>query len=247
MEMIMNKISDLAVVETENIGNDVTIHEYAVVRKNVKIGDEVVIHPFVVIEENVEIGKGVEIFPGSYIGKVPKSIGLTARKITYEPWVRIGDECAIGPNAVIYYQVEIGSNTLIGDGASLREQVRVGSKCVIGRYVTVNYNTTIGDNSKIMDVTHITGNCKVGNHVFIGMLASTVNDNDLISREYREGQVVGPTIDDNATIGSSAVILAGINISEGGYVGANSVVTKDVDEYTLVVGSPARFIRKIKL
>ena len=242
----MNKISDLAVVETENIGNDVTIQEYTVIRNNVTIGDEVIIHPFVVIEENVEIGNGVEIFPGSYLGKVPKSVGVTAREINYEPWVRIGDGCAIGPNAIIYYQVEIGSNTLIGDGVSLREQVSVGTKCLLGRYVTVNYNTTIGDHTKIMDLAHITGNSKIGNNVFIGMLASTANDNDLVSRKYREEYVVGPTIDDNATIGTAAVILGGVHIKEGGYVGANSGVTKDVSEYTLVVGSPAKPVRKIE-
>jgi acetyltransferase-like isoleucine patch superfamily enzyme len=245
MEAMMNMISDLAVVETKNIGNNVTICEYAVVRNNVTVGDGVIIHPFVAIEENVEIGDGVEIFPGSYLGKIPKGAGATAREITYEPWIKIGDGCAIGPNAIIYYQVEIGSNTLIGDGASLREQVSVGSKCLIGRYVTVNYNTTIGDNSKIMDSTHITGNCKIGNNVFISVLVSTANDNDLLSREYREEQVVGPTIDNNATIGTSSIILAGIHIKKGGYVGANSVVTKDVDENTLVVGSPAKYVRKL--
>lgn len=238
-------ISNLAVVETNNIGDKVSIHEYAVVRSNVKIGNEVVIHPHVVIESNVEIGDGVEVFPGSYIGKVPKGAGATSREISYDPWVRIGDNCTIGPNAVIYYQVEIGSNTLIGDGASLREQVSVGEKCIIGRYVTVNYNTIIGDNTKIMDVAHITGNSIIGNHVFIGMSVSTANDNELVSRKYREENVVGPRIDDHATIGISAVILPGITIKTGGFVGANSVVTRDVDEYSMVVGAPARFVRKL--
>jgi acetyltransferase-like isoleucine patch superfamily enzyme len=239
-------ISPLAVVETDQIGDNVTIHEYAIVRKHVVIGDNVVIHPFVVIEEHAIIGNDVEIFPGSYIGKKPRGAGATVRPISYTPQVKIGDGCAIGPHAVIFYDVEIGNNTLIGDGASLREQVRVGSQCIISRYVTINYNTTIGDKSQIMDLTHITGNVTIGDNVFISIHVSTTNDNGPITRTYDGESMNGPQIASRATIGAGSILLPRVQIGEGAIVGSGAVVTKDIAPYDLVMGVPAKVVKNVK-
>ncbi len=238
-------INKLAVVETDQIGVHVSIGEFSIVRKNVKIGNNVIIHPHVIIEENAIIGDDTEIFPGTYIGKTPKGAGATARPIEFKKEVKIGNNCAVGPNAVIFYDVEIGNNTLIGDGASLREGVIIGNKCLISRYVTVNYNTKIGSNTKIMDLCHITGNCEIGNNVFISVLVSTTNDNIVKERLYEDNRIIGPKIEDDVTIGASASLLPNIKISKGAFVGVGSVVTKDVQENTLVIGVPARVIRKI--
>jgi acetyltransferase-like isoleucine patch superfamily enzyme len=239
-------ISPQATVCADQIGQNVTIHEYAVVRSGVVIGNDVIIHPHVVIEEGVSIGNGVEIFPGTYIGKKPRGAGATARPITFESRIAIGDNCAIGPNAVIYYDVEIGHNTLVGDGASIREQVRVGHHCIISRYVTINYNTVIGDRTKIMDLTHITGNCVVGDDVFISVLVSTANDNIVVTREFNEELIRGPVIADRAIIGSGASVLPAVVVGEGAMIGAGSVVTKDVAPDFLAIGVPARAIKSLR-
>jgi acetyltransferase-like isoleucine patch superfamily enzyme len=238
-------ISDKAIVESGKIGNNVTIMEYAIIRKGASLGNNVIIHPFVIIEEGCIIGDNTEIFPGSYIGKIPKGSGATARPITFNKIVSIGENCSIGPNAVIYYDVEIGNNTLIGDGASLREKVKVGNYCIISRYVTVNYNSSIGNHTRIMDLTHITGNCFVGNNVFVSIHVSTVNDNIIVDREYDEKRIIGPRFEDNCTIGAGAIILPGVTISKGAMVGAGSVATRKVEENVLVMGIPAKVIRYI--
>lgn len=234
------------VIQTEDIGQDVSIDEFVVIRPEVKIGNGVIIHPHVVIESGVIIEDGVEIFPGTYIGKKPKGAGATSRPITFEPWVRIGKDCAVGPNAVVYYEVEIGNNTLIGDGASIREQVTIGHHCLIGRYVAINYAAIIGNYTKIMDLSHITGKCQIGDNVFIGIQVSTANDNELISREYMDEKVVGPTILNHSTIGTGATILPGITISEYAVVGAQALATKDVASYKVVVGIPARVVKDLR-
>jgi acetyltransferase-like isoleucine patch superfamily enzyme len=242
---VTESIHERAIVCTDRIGKNVTVSEFAVVREGTDLGDNVTIHPHVVIEKGVRIAEGVEIFPGSYVGKRPDGAGATSRPIRYDPTVSIGSNCRIGPNAVIFYDVEIGQNTLIGDGASIREQVRIGDRCVISRYVTVNYNTIIGSRTKIMDLTHITGNCRVGDDVFIGALVSTANDNALTSRKYTERDI-GPTISNKSTIGNGAIILPGVLVGEGAVVGAGSVVTRDVEPFHLVMGVPARVVREIK-
>lgn len=231
-------ISDRAVVQTRDIGDNVNIMEFAVIRSGVRIGDNVTIHPFVVIESGAEIGNNVEIFPGSYIGKVPKGAAL-ARQPEFEQWVKIGHGCSIGPHAVIYYEVKIGENTLIGDGASIREKCEVGSNCILSRYVTVNYASTIGNNTKIMDSTHITGKCRVGDNVFISLLVGSTNDNAIGKLGYEEDRVVGPTIKDGAAIGVGAMLMPAITIHENAVVGAGSVVTRDVPAGAVVMGSPA--------
>jgi acetyltransferase-like isoleucine patch superfamily enzyme len=234
-----------AIVETDQIGYDVIIMEHTIIREGATIGNNVIIHPNVVIESGCKISDGAEIFPGTYIGKIPKGVGATARPITFNKAVLIGENCAIGPNAVIYYDVEIGNNTLIGDGASIREKVRIGNYCIISRYVTINYNSSIGNNTRIMDLTHITGNCFVGNNVFISVHVSTVNDNVVVNREYDEEKIKGPHFQDNSTIGAGAIILPGVIISKGAMVGAGSVVSRNVEENVLVMGIPAKKIRNL--
>jgi len=231
-------ISTMAVVQSDDIGDNVEIMEFAVVRKGVRIGSGVIIHPFVVIESGVVIGDKVEIFPGSYIGKVPRGAAV-ARKFNYRQHIEIKPNCSIGPNAVIYYDVEIGENTLIGDGASVREQCRIGSNCILSRYVTVNYDTTIGNNTKIIDSTHITGKCSIGDNVFISTCVGTTNDNAIGKLGYQEELIKGPTIEDGVAIGAGAMLLPGIIIHKDAIVGAGSVVTKDVPAGAVVMGSPA--------
>ena len=238
-------ISKLACVETTQVGKNVEIGEFCVIRNEVTIGDNVVIHPHVIIESGVVIGNGTEVFPGAYIGKTPKGGAVTARQITFEKKVIIGEYCNIGPHAVIYYDVAIGNNTLIGDGASLREGVVVGHHCLMSRYVTVNYNTRIGNHTRIMDLTHITGNCIIGDNVFISVLVSTTNDNVVVNRQYDEEQIRGPRIQNGATVGAGACLLPGVIIGEGAFVGANAVVTKDVQPYDVVMGVPAKVTRSL--
>jgi acetyltransferase-like isoleucine patch superfamily enzyme len=239
-------ISPHAIMETDDIGEGAEVAEFAVVRSGASIGRRVRIHPHVVIESGVRIDDDVEIFPGAYLGKEPKGTGATARAMRFERKLRVGRGASVGPHSVIFYDVEIGDETLIGDGASIREQCRVGSRCIISRYVTINYNTTIGDNTRIMDMTHITGNCVIGDNVFISAMVSTANDNEMVTRQYDENKVIGPRIADGASIGEGACILPGVRVGEGSLVGAGSVVTKDVEPYTLVMGVPARFVRSIK-
>jgi UDP-3-O-[3-hydroxymyristoyl] glucosamine N-acyltransferase len=234
-------INSLAVIETDQIGDNAVIREYAIIRRGAKIGNNVIIHPFVIIEDGVSIGNDVEVFPSAYIGKPPRGVGAMTRPMTFAPKTDVGDGCVIGPNAVIYYDVEIGSHTLISDGASIREQSKIGSRCIIGRYVTVNYATLIGNNVKVQDHTWLAGNMEIGDRVFISGGVTTANDNLMGAAGYDQENIVGPTIGNGVRIGAGAIILPGVKVGDDALVGAGAVVTKDVPAGQTAKGIPARF------
>jgi len=237
-------ISRKAVVETDSIGDNVTVMEYAVIRKDVTLGNNVVIHPHVVISSNVSIGDNVEIYPGAFIGKIPGGPSLS-RKPRFRKSLSIGDNCNIGPKSVIYYDVIIGKNTLVGDGASIREQCRIGPSCVIGRYATINYAVSIGSGTKIMDLAVITGKSTIGKNVFVAHAVVMANDNAIGRSGYAEKNIQGPTIKDGATVGIGAIILPSVVIGENAMVAAGAVVSRDVPENAVVMGIPARVVRYV--
>jgi acetyltransferase-like isoleucine patch superfamily enzyme len=232
------KIHSTAIVHSDAvIEADVTIGPYSIIGRTT-IGKGSIIHPHVVISDGVTIGSHVEVFPGAFIGKEPKGAGASARKPQFQHSILIGDQCSIGPNAVIYFDVEIGRNTLVGDGASIREQGRIGEFCIVSRYVTINYNAHVGDRTKIMDGTHITGNSDIGSDVFISILVGTTNDN--IVRDGYGSHIAGPVIKDNVVVGVGASLLPGVTIGEGATIGAGAVVTKDVPPGSTAIGMPAK-------
>jgi len=237
-------IHSTAIIDPEAIiESNVTIGPYSIIGKST-IGAGSVVHPHVVIADGVQLGNRVEVFPGAFLGKEPKGAGAIARQPEFVRSVVIGDDCSIGPNSVIYFDVVIGKNTLIGDGASIREQCRIGSFCILSRYVTLNYNAKIGDRTKVMDGSHITGNSEIGSDVFISVLVGTTNDN--VVRNGYGAHIAGPTIKDCVVVGVGACFLPGVVVGEGATVGAAALVTKDVDPESIVFGTPAKLASRPK-
>jgi acetyltransferase-like isoleucine patch superfamily enzyme len=236
----MPNVHSSAVVETESIGNGASIGEFAVIRAGTAIGDDVTIHPHVVIEAGVEIGAGTEVLPGTYIGRRPRAVGAIVRKPTFREVVRIGAGCSIGTNAVIYYDVEIGDDTLVGDGASIREVVQIGTGCVVGRYVAVDRDVEIDDRARINFASSLASKTRLGKGVFIAQEVTTTNDNALGRNGWVDEQTAGAAIEDEAMIGSNATLLPGVRVGRAAVVGAGSVVTKDVEAGVTVAGVPAR-------
>lgn len=236
----MTSIHPTAIVETDSVGAGASVGEYSLVRAGAVLGEDVVIHPHVVIGANVRLGNGVEVLPGAYLGREPRAVGAVAREPSFRPEARIGSGCAIGANAVVYYDVEIGEDNLIGDGASIRELSRIGSGNVIGRDVTLDREVTIGNGTRVMDKSHLTGGMTVGDGVFVAAMVVTTNDNSFDGRGPGGDELRGPTIEDGAMIGGGASLLPGVVVGRAAIVGSGAVVTRDVDPGTTVLGVPAR-------
>jgi UDP-2-acetamido-3-amino-2,3-dideoxy-glucuronate N-acetyltransferase len=123
----------------------------------------------------------------------------------------------------------------------------IGDNTKIGSFVEIQKNARIGRNCKVSSHSFVCEGVEIGDGVFIGHNVSFINDKRP-SAENSQGELatdadwsVQPTrVKKGATIGTGATILCGITIGERAFVGAGSVVTRDVPDGATVAGNPAR-------
>ncbi|UCB60049.1 MAG: N-acetyltransferase [Candidatus Bathyarchaeota archaeon] len=199
---------------------------------------------FVIIENNALIEAGAILQNFVVIGKDGSQ---KAKRRT-----RIGEGTRVLTGAIVYNGCDIGRHCLIADGASVRENCTVGDHTVIGRHVCIENNTRIGSHVLIETQTHVTGNMIIEDYVFLGGNVTTTNDRlmghpiKFRTRLREKIKLVGPIIKRGARIGSASCILPGVTVGEEAVVGAGAVVTKDVPPFTVVVGVPAREVKKVE-
>lgn len=143
----------------------------------------------------------------------------------------------------------IGEGTLVWHLAQVREDARIGVQCNIGRGAYIGPGVTLGDRCKVQNHALVYEPAVVADGVFIGPAA--VLTNDVFPRAVTptgelksalDWDVVGVTVDEGASIGARAVCVAPVTIGRWAMVAAGAVVTKDVADYALVAGVPARQI-----
>ena len=152
-------------------------------------------------------------------------------------FLRIASNVRLGKNTAIHcfvnlYGCEIGDESRVGAFVEIQKNVKVGARCKISSHTFVCEGVAIEDD------------------VFIGHGVMFINDLD--PRATADGrpqteadwQVITTRVRRGASVGSGATILGGVTIGENALVGAGAVVTRDVEPGTVVVGNPARFLRK---
>lgn len=134
---------------------------------------------------------------------------------------------------------DIGARTRIWAFAHILPGARIGSDCNICDGVFVEGDVVVGDRTTVKCGVQLWNGVKLGDDVFVGPNATFTNDLFPRSREYPQN-FAQTLVEDGASIGANATILAGLTIGRGAMVGAGAVVTRSVPPNAIVVGNPAR-------
>ncbi len=148
----------------------------------------------------------------------------------------------IHPTAIVDEGAQIGEDTRIWHWAHVCGGAKIGARCSLGQNVFVGNKVEIGDNVKIQNNVSVYDNVTLEGDVFCGpsmVFTNVYNPRSAVSRkdEYRD-----TLIKKGVTLGANCTIVCGVTIGEQAFIGAGSVVNKDVPAYALMVGVPAKQI-----
>jgi len=236
------------------------IHSKAKIHDSSFIDDYCSIGSSVIIEKNVHVSKNTIIYgkalikEGTYIGEnciighpqreeLKRLIEKNISDIeSTNEMTEIGRTCTIRAGSIIYSNVILGDNCQTGHNVMIREKTKIDRNSLIGTNAVIDGNVVIGENVSIQTGVYIPLFCKIGNNVFMGPYSKLTNDKYMMRKKY---DLIGPILEDEVSLGANSVILPGVKLKKGTIVGAGSIVTKDTEEYDVVVGNPAKKINKV--
>ena len=159
-------------------------------------------------------------------------------------------------NVRIMASADVDPTATIGEGSSIwhlaqvRDGATIGRSCVIGRGAYIGSGVSVGDGCKVQNYALVYEPAVLEPGVFVGPAAVLTNDEfpravnpDGTPKSAHDWQAVGVTLREGASVGARAVCIAPVTVGCWATVAAGAVVTKDVPDYALVAGVPARRLK----
>ncbi|MBU3011538.1 N-acetyltransferase [Polaribacter vadi] len=144
--------------------------------------------------------------------------------------------------AVVDNNCKIGKGTKIWHFSHIMSNSKIGENCNLGQNIVVSPNVVLGKNVKVQNNVSIYSGVTCEDDVFLGpsmVFTNVINPRSAINRKNRYLKTI---VKKGASIGANATIICGNHIGEYAFIGAGSVVTKEVLPYALVVGNPSKQI-----
>lgn len=152
--------------------------------------------------------------------------------------------CYINEHAVVDDDVTIGEGTKIWHFTHVQSGAKIGSHCTIGQNVNIANNVTVGNHVKIQNNVSVYEGVTLEDYAFCGPSMVFTNILDPRSKYPQVGAqyYLRTLVKEGASLGANCTIVCGHTIGRFAFVGAGAVVTKDVPDYALAVGNPARIV-----
>jgi UDP-2-acetamido-3-amino-2,3-dideoxy-glucuronate N-acetyltransferase len=146
------------------------------------------------------------------------------------------------PSTIIDDGAQIGQKTKIWHFCHVMQTATIGNNCNIGQNVYIDNNVSIGNGVKIQNNVSVYANVIVEDDCFLG--PSMVFTNVINPRAFveRKSEFKTTVVKKGSSIGANATIVCGITIGQYAFIGAGAVVVKDIPDFALVVGNPAKQI-----
>ena len=147
-------------------------------------------------------------------------------------------------SAYVDEKTEIGDGTKIWHFSHVQSGAKIGSNCVLGQNVNISSNVVVGNFCKIQNNVSVYEGVTLEDYVFCGPSMVFTNVLDPRCKYPQAGSqfYIKTLVKEGASIGANATIICGNNLGKHCFVGAGALVTKDVPDYALVIGTPAKII-----
>jgi UDP-2-acetamido-3-amino-2,3-dideoxy-glucuronate N-acetyltransferase len=152
----------------------------------------------------------------------------------------MNNDVFIHPTAVVDEGATLGEGTKVWHFSHIMSDAVVGERCNIGQNVVISPGVILGSNVKIQNNVSLYTGVTCNDDVFLGPSCVFTNVVNPRSAVNRRGQYAQTRVGRGASIGANATIVCGHDIGQFAFIGAGAVVTKQVPDYALVVGNPAR-------
>jgi acetyltransferase-like isoleucine patch superfamily enzyme len=212
---------------------NVWIDASAKIGEGVRIGDNTTIYP------NVEIGDGTVIANDCVIGEPGGDYYHNSQY--QQPKTIIGKNSLIRSHSIVYSGCILGEGFQSGHRVCIRENTEIGDNCRVGTLCDLQGDLILGDNVWLHSNVHLGKGSVLASFVFIYPYVVLTND-PYPPSTIRQGVMIG----EYSQIGASSTLMPGVKIGHDVLIGAGSNVTKDIPDFSLAIGNPARAIRDVR-